>query len=462
MNFINSLGQKASGAIDSAKETAGEVSANVGKVKTSVGNAIDELPGDIPGLIRKIEELKDEKLRMLEEWKEEKKREFRMLIQSKLERLYDHAMNVVSDHLKDGMKDPDMPDCVANFIDELVDSIWPDVKIEVKDKLLTGLGPTQLLEHGDPPSCCTWLPAKIRYVLFPYDKSIWGQMKNPFWWLFLLASLVPRYGIGQISYIIIFFFLDCSDEFQLFQYIINFKALQFVTLGVLSAVIGAVQYYICTTTVPMSCEDYAPMEELWSIAIFFIQVVMVWIAFILMAYSKKKGGAHYLLTQEAKAAQMRTVHTAEQRKAALERISTTDEILTTMAVENEEELKNRTRARMRGYLIYDLLCFLLCLGLGLWMAFGNLMDSSANVDIHDADTIKKDNWKFVMSLYWIKALFGFLSFPFALLKIPVITSFLSHAKPTGYNPYGNTVPLLGRPENGPVPWDPTRPVREEV
>jgi hypothetical protein len=41
-------------------------------------------------------------------------------------------------------------------------------------------------------------------------------------------------------------------------------------------------------------------------------------------------------------------------------------------------------------------------------------------------------WQFSADLYWGRTIYGLLSFPFILFKIPGLSLILTHAKPTGY------------------------------
>ena len=43
------------------------------------------------------------------------------------------------------------------------------------------------------------------------------------------------------------------------------------------------------------------------------------------------------------------------------------------------------------------------------------------------------------SYYWIQTIYGLLSFPFVIFKLPVAAAVLMHCKPTGYNLQGKTV-----------------------
>ena len=39
--------------------------------------------------------------------------------------------------------------------------------------------------------------------------------------------------------------IDKSDEYQLVQYILSFKKMQFITAGIIESVIGYLYYFVC-------------------------------------------------------------------------------------------------------------------------------------------------------------------------------------------------------------------------
>jgi hypothetical protein len=126
-----------------------------------------------------------------------------------------------------------------------------------------------------------------------------------------------------------------------------------------------------------------------------------------------------------------------------------------------EEQMDRARWRLMKFLIYDFVIFLICVGLGVFLALKNFLDDdaqlnkgSANQAFQNVNSKQGGNWKFKSGLYWLKAFYGLMSFPFVLLLIPGISTLLSHARPTGYNRWGNCVPYLGHEEEEPTHWRP--------
>lgn len=127
----------------------------------------------------------------------------------------------------------------------------------------------------------------------PYDKSIWRKLRDPLWYLFTLLSICPFYGISVIFNIFCFFMVDKQDEFQLCEFILNFKGTQFISSGVVSAMIASVLYFICANQSPPTCDTIGPGADLWQVALFVLQMFFVWIAFFLLPFSQQKGGVFY-------------------------------------------------------------------------------------------------------------------------------------------------------------------------
>ena len=423
-------------------------------MRGAVSGKLDEIANELEKkkneLAFQAEQFKNEKKKMLDDFEREKRQWVTSQLKGKLDSIFDYAMTVLAVHTKEVFTDdPWMPDFVKSLIRDFIDAIWPDVKEEAKDVILQGVAPSKGIAHGEPPCCGCFSPISwIRYTLFPYDRNIWRLIRSPIWWLFTLAYIFPKYGVSQVAYGFNFLIIDQRDEFQLQEFIVKFKSLQFISLGVLSALVGSVQYYICTHQ--DNCSEWAPQESAWTAALFVLQILLVWFAFLLLRCSRKKGGQYYQL-QAHKAAKLKK----EGRVDMLNDICVGDTIAMEEAHEASAAQKARSRGRLMKFLIYDFIIFLICVGLACWMAFHNYVSSDAEIGANsDIMGDRGGNWKFKSGLFWLKAFYGFMAFPFVLLLIPGISTLLSHARPTGYNPWGNTVPYIGMEEEMPTPWRP--------
>lgn len=417
--------------------------------KQRASHLIDEAALLRDRLQQQAEEFKDEKIRMLKEFELEKKRWIAQSIFNKLDGLFESAMSVVLIKTKEAADDPYMPRFVKGWVDAIIDSVWPDVKCEVRDAVITGIRTDVTIFHGEP-TCCGNPIAFVRYTLYPYDRNIWRKIRDPVWWLLMLLYCFPRYAVSQFFFGLTFLFIDHEDEYQLEQYILSFKSIQFVSLGILSTMVGAGQYYYCTTKSPSTCPTDSAREELYTLGLFVMQIFVVWIAFLMIPHAQRKGGQYYQV-QKASLSKV---------KADDGHVPTLGEVLlnenfTSASQQVDEQAAEASRRRLMGFLVYDFIIFLICAGLSCFVAFYNVMDTSANVTSNNGG-VTDDNWKFTSALYWIKVLYGFLSFPFVILSLPLFSTLISHARPTGYNRWGRTVPYIGHEEECPVPWDPER------
>lgn len=146
------------------------------------------------------------------------------------------------------------------------------------------------------------------------------MMENPFWWIFLLITLFPYYGVQPFFYAFIFLVIDKGDEYQLVNFILNYKKLQFFTQGVVSGVIGFALFYGCidygkyTSNADFleynldffsssSCLDYGPganVSYYADIPAFFSQILFLWIAYLLLPWSKPKGKPKFMRLDNSK------------------------------------------------------------------------------------------------------------------------------------------------------------------
>lgn len=82
-------------------------------------------------------------------------------------------------------------------------------------------------------------------MYFIDDKNVWLQMRNCVFWLILLLQLVPFFAVGVFFFILEFFLIDKSDEYQLISFITRFKSAFFISYGVIKLIIQYIQYYRC-------------------------------------------------------------------------------------------------------------------------------------------------------------------------------------------------------------------------
>ena len=101
----------------------------------------------------------------------------------------------------------------------------------------------------------------VLYVEVPYDKTIFGKMRVPAWWVFLACKLYSGWGVQSLLFLFRLLLIDRADEWQLFLFIVQFKGVQFFS-GVASILSGVLLYVGCAGVVdkgePHTCNTRGP------------------------------------------------------------------------------------------------------------------------------------------------------------------------------------------------------------
>lgn len=334
------------------------------------------------------------------EFGQRKQREMKDNLQKFIKRKINDAISKRLDKMpafiKKQLSDPDMFECVATGQDYLIDELWKDAKEEIMWEV--GMKLDAAKDHDAPhsaqgPDC---FRAFWRYHLFPYDRTIWGKLRDPVFILFKLATMIPIMGVAPLAYLFIFIIIDKTDEFQLINFILAFKGMQFITLGVVRVFVGFFVFYGCTIgdDEEHSCDTSGPgtgADFLGTSVGLVICVVLCWVAFLLLPYSKEKGrGMH-----------QGTLHTLNDGSRAA------------------------PGGRIRPLLWWDLCSAFFCIGIvgALYAAFG-----------HD------ETWRLRINMFWAQVIYGIFAFPFFIYTLPLLNILMTHARPTAYDPQGRSVP----------------------
>ena len=235
------------GVLDRKTALLEEGKATASALISHAGDTKDKIVREIKELLRRVEDLlqhmaKDtkewakEKREHLKKWLAELKERMHLWVLERVEDLIDRGLDKCLPKLRRTLKDPYMPLVLQRGIDRMIDSVWYDVKEEVIE-LVSGLLRPALPEVTSVPhdSCLMRFKAVVRYAMFPYDQSIWQQLRNPLFVFIRVVCLIPFPGILQVVWFFILFCIDRDDEFQLLQYITQFKSMQFLTTGMRSS-----------------------------------------------------------------------------------------------------------------------------------------------------------------------------------------------------------------------------------
>jgi len=264
--------------------------------------------------------------------------------------------------------------------------------------------------------------ALILYHYLPFDVSIFGQFKDPLFWILTGASLVPSFGIRVVFFamILIMIVAGCpADEYQVVQYILGFKGTQFLSSGVSMAFLAAIKYYLCVKPHGVhTCDDKGPganQDMATSLVDFLGSCILTWVAFFLLPCSNRTAG-------------MREIGDIEEEKGDAK-----------FCCANQYDTRRGGRlAKLMGY---DFVCFLLSCGLLYVLVY---IDSTEETDKEPS------KWEFRTAMFFARVLYALLAFPFMIFIVPVLKSILTHTTPTGYNRQGLCVPCMLHPMPKPV------------
>lgn len=337
------------------------------------------------------------------------------------------AVEKAGARIKEGIcSDHQIPHFIATSLCDMVDSLLPDVREEVvytvMGKVYARRSSPEQVEvaesRGGFRRTVGCLRGAILYHLQPYDNGGGGRLTDIWWWIFTLPALCPILGVQQIWFLLLFLLIDKGDEFQLCSFILNFKGMQALTIGIIGVVVGAARYGLCVNKSPPTCETDAPgMSRFFflELAAFSGQIFLVWSAFLLLPCSDKKGADARAQSAAARAAA--TGVGAGSSRCCCCMVST------------------ERGGRLRNWLVFDTVIFVLACGL-----------VGAAVAVKGGAVLEAD-WKFRQALYWGKVLYGMLSVPYLLFSLPLAKRLFTHARPTGYDKHGRLRPCCARDTN---------------
>jgi hypothetical protein len=199
--------------------------------------------------------------------------------------------------IKDAMHSAGEPALVGRFMDNVFGPFWKEVEKSLLDSFIleTGfqfkayrkmLGRHQAEAPSEP---IEWMRATLLHAMEPCDLSFFGRIRNPLYAAIFGCFLFPLYGVDSICVIIYWLCQKKVDEFQLVNFIIKSKGLQFLTGGLLGGALGFRKMFMCSTTAdltgPGGCEHKAPGGHKtfrFEYSLLMVRTVLVWITFILL------------------------------------------------------------------------------------------------------------------------------------------------------------------------------------
>ena len=242
--------------------------------------------------------------------------------------------------------------------------------------------------------------AWMLHTLWPHNQSIWNCLRSPQWWLLELLGVLP--SIGSWWWLLLSAAVDKADEYQLCQFIVALRCSHFFTLGVAAAFYSCLQAYRCSIDPMLLCRDLAPRMSNFSSCFWVLQLTIALRAFTLLPHSLKKG------------------------QRIIERRNGLSAAARAAVAAGKSPLPTGTT--MGGVLIHlmwlDMILASLVLVASAWTIYAS----------REYDAI-------FITLYWIRTLHGLASLPYVIFRLPGANTLLTHARRTGYDSLGHTVPF---------------------
>lgn len=425
--LMGSLGDNIKKGYQSAKEGVKNVAKKVKDNTLDAGNSLMsndfvkkygvDTYNDVKG---KLADLKEDIANEISNSEYFKKMKFKLnrFVILKLEKLIDAQLNKLAEVAKKSTDDPDMCGSVKRLKDDLIDEFYPDLKDEIMFMLKMQVS-QPYLDLEDPPRRCCLIQflysfrAWVLYTLDPVDRSIWYNMKTFSWWFLQLFQAFPFYGV-QTFFLLFYFLLMCkTDEYQLVNYIVSFKKLQFLTMGCMNGLIAYIIYFFCISTSrgmndvegvnACSAKGDSDVFHYWiEVGTFGLKILLVWLSYFLLPYSERKGQVSFRIQSDV-----------EKQK---------DE------VEKKKCYCFRSGGgRLSKLMIWEFFTVLIVVGIFLILYFF---------------VIKNEKVSMRESIYFCQIMYGLLSFPFLVFSIPMMTVILTKSRETTYDSFGRCVPNI--------------------
>lgn len=388
------------------------------------------------------------------------------------------VMKSVRDFFRDtALRDPDMWPWFRGLWGGVLNAFFLDIEREVESTLESSFLKQEQREAGEEPPELRWrswpgrayirLRAALLHRYIPCDKSFFGQMKDPVY-LMLLGAIYfePFRGYRITFFALILLMLLCPgppDEYQLVNFILQFKRTQFFSQGMKATIVAGLEYFACSTfSAPedlKACIDRrGPGLAAGDILEYLCNVLLVWAAFFYLPLAEKHvarntyfiGRAEDLAEEEEAEARL----LLRGGGGGLDGLCCGPPLVLCRSCCGSCCCRRRHRWTLAGdptrggrlgkLLFYDMRCFLLALFLLMGLAavrpgWGALAAGAWNGPELRAEA------------FWAKVLHAYLALPFAVFAVPLVGKILTHSDATGFDATGacmahalpDVVPLVG-------------------
>lgn len=354
-------------------------------------------------------------------------------------------LQTIGDTIKDAaVADPDMCTIVKKYVRRSVALIWADltafVEMALEDSVEQAANfreHSSLSNLGQKPCFFgpNWWRAKILYCFLPFDKSPFGQAKDPFFWILTILSMLTTHGIriGFYGVLLVCILMDDPDEFQLVQYITLLKGTFFLSAGVIGSIKTAVGYLECVHpggchTCDISGPAYQVHLSTASVDLFG-SGVLVWAAFGCLRWSVHHGW-HKVDTKDLEEASHHSHggHLGQLFIWDLISIFISAILFWCLALADSDIKDAHEYAVMLRHQ--------LCKQVGVDISAAGGMPRFVGAE-PGIPTLA--SWDYHRAFLFSRIFYALMSTPFVLFKLPVLNTVLTHTTMTGYNKQGRCV-----------------------
>mmetsp|Transcript_108016 Transcript_108016/g.344886 ORF Transcript_108016/g.344886 Transcript_108016/m.344886 type:complete len:491 (-) Transcript_108016:295-1767(-) len=378
--------------------------------------------------------------------------------------------------------DPDMSENKKKAARNLVDFMWKNVIILTEFKTAAGFkGGRAAADYevnaavGHTPTFpgLLWIRAKILNHWCPFDRSIHGKLKSPFYLFLTAISFCPFFGVRLAFFSMVLFLHSTgrpADTYQMIDFIFSMKGTQFKSGGVVLFVYGTLQYMICVTPGdPHACDKRGPGSNIfvWLSGLDLIgSLIISWAAFLVIPYSATHDGEDQdsLIMPNLDQVDELMVQTGFHEAKRPEEHATCNDcfpavcrlpwfVALASCIESWLQKWPLGARRLFVLLLYDFCSFLLALTFLWWLIRFDVasMQVESGVkfeDIHyDYDSVVE--WYSTpearISVFKARVVYHLLAMPFMILMAPGFTVLIGLSTRTGYNKQGYCVPFTIRP-----------------
>mmetsp|Transcript_147964 Transcript_147964/g.368741 ORF Transcript_147964/g.368741 Transcript_147964/m.368741 type:complete len:435 (-) Transcript_147964:59-1363(-) len=377
----------------------------------------------------------------------------------------------VREMVKESMvHDPDMSAAQKEGIKKNVDLMWEDVVVFMEFKTQASVKGSRASDDyeanakiGTPPMRWgpSWCRAQLLYCFHPFDRSMYGKMKDRMFFVLLAISFVPFCGV-RLAFFSLLLVLHMTgmppDTYQLMNFILTMKGTQFKSGGVILLVYAVVQYVMCVKPGdPTACTEDGPGYNI-AVWLSFLDMIgscsLSWIAFTLLPCTRPHEGQdrHSLMPKlEDVEVALLTLTGSQQGQAA--------DAPPPAAPSRPSCCRTPGARRVLALLLFDLACFVISLGFLWWLAWLDV--AGWKVMMRHVGTEPPSDWALYheyfgtiqarTAVFKARVMYNLLAMPFMFLMAPGLGTIVSLTRQTGYNRQGHCVPYTLRPA-APKPW----------